>query len=232
MEKYSNFKFAMLIVTIVIIIAICVAFIAGIIVVIYYMFNPDEYYLEPGWDCDEQTFNNDYCELYSKKLEELQSLYQLTHENTLEYEDSENSSKLTFNMFCTDYTIVIKLNSSGSIYADLYYYHTEDISSNLDQIITVLSFINDFINYVTYDSITEYNAFEALVHQAIDNENKFASDIYHSDSIVGNIGYRVNLNEMNHGYYYMILKDTSIEKQSFTFDFHGLLKPLPLENTM
>ena len=235
MEKYSNFKFAMLIVTIVIIIAICVVFIGGMIMLIYNLFNPDEYYLEPGWSCDAETFNQDYCEAYTEKLEQLQSKYQLTHENKLEFENGENVSEITFNLYCVDYTIVIKLicgNALGHIHANLYYYRTENLMLELDKLMSVLSFMNDFINYASYDSITEYNAFETLVHQAIDNENKFASDIYHSDSIVGNIGYYVNLKELNNGYYYMALKDLSVEKQSFTFDFHGLLKPLPLENTM
>jgi hypothetical protein len=54
----------------------------------------------------------------------------------------------------------------------------------------------------------------------------FASENLHHDDTVGTLGYTVYLNYTEGGYYYMMGKNNSFEKESHRFYFKGLLKPI------
>ena len=138
-------------------------------------------------------------------------------------------------IYSEDYTIVIFLGNSargevGFYDLYLYYYNDDRLNGNYDVIKPVVEFANEITNILAYDTQTEENQFEKLYYEALSSDDKFASNYYHFDNSVGNVGYLVFLKPefSETGYYYMLQKKGSL-KPCFYFRFEGLLKPFDVE---
>ena len=135
-------------------------------------------------------------------------------------------------MYNEEFTASFCMNSDedlGTVYAALFYYGDEIPSDNYSDYSYLVSFFNDFINYVSYDSIKDGNHFENLYNEA-KNEGKLGKyEVLHFDNTIGNIYYSFSANGAESdtaGYYYMAEKKTGVKKACHEFEFEGLLRPL------
>lgn len=194
------------------------------------LFPEEQYYKGANWNCELDEFETIYLEIYTQKIEELKEKYSLSFSTKLDIENSTDSDhiKITFLLYCEEYTIRLNLSSSTSIgylYTYLYYYADNNDYHDYSKLQYLLGFINDFTNYVGYDTKTDKNYFDALYFDALDNEENFATYYYHYDSTIGNVGYIADLNS-EAGYYYMGACELTSDKPCSKFLFEGLLKPL------
>jgi len=188
-----------------------------------------QYYLGAGWDCDDETFANEYYPLYYNEIQRLKTLYGLECQERVDFDtrgDSVNFNVISYCLYSNYYTICLYLNNNGIAEYNvcLYYFVNDKSSDNHDDLTPLLGFINDFTNYVAYDTRTDCNHFERLFNDAV-LDGKYADYLYHYDSLIGNVGYTVYLSAPI-GYYYMAEFNSELEKSGYRFTFDGLLKPL------
>ena len=192
-----------------------------------------------GWYCDNSTFENEYYNYCNDEIVRLMDKYSLIGEFEYEEEryEANGNIRYTFYIYCEDYTIALKIancNRGDTGYYDLYlfYYNDNRLNENYDVIKPVVEFANEITNIIAYDTKTEENQFEKLYYEALKSDEKYASNYYHFDNSVGNVGYLVNLREdaggSSAGYYYMLQKHSSM-KPCYYFKFEGLLKPFDVE---
>ena len=182
-----------------------------------------------NWNCDDETFLNVYQPLYLAEIERLALKYGLDFECLIEYEE-DNTNKPSVFLYTDTYTIDLELanwykGARGLCEISLYYYGTEDGFGEYEDFRPCVEFLNDFTNYVAYDTKTDQNHFERLYNEALSGEKNYNGFIYHEDSSVGDVGYSLYLSYEG-GYYYMAKRDISIKKDCRFFKFKGLLKPL------
>ena len=192
-----------------------------------------------GWYCDNETFENQYFNYCNEEIVRLMGKYSLT--GTLEHEkhvDNDSSLSYHFYVYSEDYTVVIYIvngnrGDTGFYNLQLFYYNDNRLNESYDDIKSVVEFANEITNIIAYDTMTEENQFEKLYYEALISNKEYASNYYHFDNAVGNVGYYVNVGEdaggLSAGYYYMIQKHSSI-KQCYHFKFEGLLKPFENSN--
>lgn len=208
------------------------------LIVFAFIFNEvqERYYsIKADWSCDNQTFENEYCKLYNDEILRLKEKYSLACDYVVQSSTDENGDlAYNFYLYCEDYTIYIHTaNCSGGeigFYGiTAYYYGDQRLEGGYSSVKSVAEFLNEITNYMAYDTKDESNQFEILYYQAESSENKYASNYYHFDNYVGNIGYYVDLNEnaggLSAGYYYMLQKNSSL-KPCYKFSFNGLLKKM------
>ena len=192
-----------------------------------------------GWYCNDETFKNEYFNYCNDEIVRLMDKYSLT--GAFEYEEkryeANSNIRYTFYIYCEDYTILIKIancnrGDTGFYDLQLFYYNDDRLNENYDDIKSVVEFSNEITNIIAYDTKTEDNQFEKLYYEALSSDEKYASNYYHFDNTVGNVGYYVKVGEdaggLSAGYYYMLQKQSSI-KQCYHFTFEGLLKPFDVE---
>ena len=187
-----------------------------------------QYYLGAGWDCNDETFANEYYPLYYSEIQRLKALHGLECQERVDWDyDTMGNPKVTFYLYCEEYTFRLKLLGGSIGYYDGYlYYYAEDRSTDkYEEFKPLVEFLNDFTNYAAYDTKTDCNHFEKMFNDAISNGEKYSSFYYHYDSVIGNVGYYVQLTQEK-GYYYMAEFNSDIEKTCYLFSFDGLLKPL------
>ena len=188
------------------------------------------YYKSVGWNVSVQDFNQNYIPHYKEQLSLLAEKYSLSHQSIVDITNQATAVLYETYLYNEEYTIKIIIRNEVELATykiTLYYYGSE--MNNVDDYNTQkdsVNFINDFTNYVAYDSISEENKFEMLWQKAHMEEDLKASDRCHYDSLVGNIGYIVTLNDMYSGYYYMMQKNEDVNLICNTYSFSGLLKPL------
>ena len=219
--------------TIVAILTVIVLFVVPLTIIIYNNESNASYYLNSGWNCDNEKFKTFYSSRYSEKISELKALYDLHFDEKLEVISNEEYDGVTldFSLYCEEYTILFRLESFGAlgtVDANVYYFCDDTNKCELENIQALLSFTNDFINYVSFDSIKDGNE---LVRLFVESKSKpegeqFESNRYHYDSVIGNVGYYVSLIPQDWSYYYMTNGDEDIGKYGFRFGFEGLLQPL------
>ena len=191
-----------------------------------------------NWYCDNETFENQYITFCNDEIARLIEKYSLTC--NFEYEnDIDDDDDLAYDLYIysEDYTVAIHMancnrGDTGFYHLQLFYYNDDMLNENHDDIKPVVEFANEITNIIAYDTKTEENQFEKLYYEALNSEKKYASNYYHFDNAVGNVGYYVNVGEdaggTSAGYYYMLQKHSSI-KQCYHFTFEGLLKPFNAE---
>ena len=134
-------------------------------------------------------------------------------------------------MFNDEFTIIIRFNNGEELAfykIDLYYYGDSAASrENFENQRSLVNFINDFTNYVAFDTKTDKNYFEALYYECCE-EKTFASNYYHYDSIVGNVGYYICLNTDAFDYYYKMQEDGDCMAICNCYRFEGLLKSIDI----
>ena len=77
-----------------------------------------------------------------------------------------------------------------------------------------------------YDTITEYNCYEELYYQNIQNNTEYELEWIYFDNMVGNVKYIFEPKHKSAGYWYMLGKDESVEKTCYKFMFEGITIPL------
>ena len=192
----------------------------------------DSYFKEINWNCDKNTFLSYYDNLYSSKILELKQDYNLQYQEKKHIEDKgQQGVEICYYLYCGNFTIRLEMYNGkehGVCQAYLYYY-SENISLNeYEKVEPLVNFINDFINYVSYDAKNDTNHFETLYFEALHRESFFAKEELHFDHAVGSLYYLVDLygSSDTGGYYYMMEKNTSLQKECYRFEFEGLLKPI------
>ena len=191
-----------------------------------------------GWYCDNSTFENEYITFCNDEIARLMDKYSLTcnFEYEKDIDDKEDSDlAYDFYIYSEDYTVAIhiancNLGDTGFYDLRLFYYNDDRLNENYDDIKSVVEFANEITNIIAYDTKTEENQFEKLYYEALSSDEKYASNYYHFDNTVGNVGYLVFLKPefSGTGYYYMLQKKDSV-KPCFYFRFEGLLKPFNAE---
>ena len=200
--------------------------------------NRVEYFETTGWNCTDENFQTYYRGLYKAKIAELKELYDLTFS---EKESEEYNSKYQLCLYNDDFTIQIKFANGEELACyqiDLFYYGDSEASrKDYEKQRPLVNFINDFTNYVAFDTKTDKNYFEALYNECKKSKGKptviysyqydsIASNIYHYDSVVGNIGYSVTLNYNAYGEYYKMQGNSDCMAFCNHYSFYGLLKPI------
>ena len=191
-----------------------------------------------GWYCDNSTFENQYITFCNDEIVRLMDKYCLTgtfvYEEAINY-DGDSDLAYNFYIYCEDYTVSIHIANTargevGFYDLELYYYNDDRLNGNYDDIKPVVEFANEITNILAYDTKTEENQFEKLYYEALNSDEKYASNSYHFDNSVGNVGYLVFLKPefSDTGYFYMLQKKGSL-KPCFYFRFEGLLKPFDVE---
>ncbi|MBO5879862.1 MAG: hypothetical protein J6Q68_04860 [Clostridia bacterium] len=184
---------------------------------------PSDYVKECNWNCDEATFETEYCEAYNKKLDELILKYDLSLEREMLVDPEHYVADVMFYLHAEEYEIrfcMLHLSDFGVLYAyfDYYLEDKEDLQ-NLD-LTPQINFMNDFVHFVGYDTKIGKNHFESLYLEMLETDSS-ASYIYHKDDdylegLVSTIGYFVCTYEFETTTY-------------CEFRFKGLLKPLELD---
>ena len=187
--------------------------------------NRVEYYEKSEWHCTQEEFRGHYYDIYTEKIEELKYVYGIVCHKEEEF----FQKGYYIYLYRDDFTIVIKfLNDNDLAFynVDLYYYGDFDASrDDYKKQRSLVNFVNDFTNYVAFDTKTDKNYFESLYNECNKGE-PFASNKYHYDSIVGNVGYDVMLNTDAFSYYYKMQKNNNCIAVCNCYRFEGLLKPI------
>lgn len=187
------------------------------------------YYKEPGWNCDNEMFMGEYKDKYYAKICELKQKYNIECYEYVETEIEESNSTIRYFLYCESYTFKLNI-SSGAEYGEceliLYYYGEEDKAINYSNCENLVDFLNEFTNYVAYDTIKEYNCFEKLYYLNIQNNSDCESEWIYFDNMVGNVSYIFTPQHTAGGYWYMLGKDSTVQKTCYKFMFEGITIPL------
>lgn len=189
----------------------------------------NDYFLEANWNCDNETFLSYYDNLYMEKLQELKTKYNIECEEKREVEEDSNGAKISYYLYNENFTLILYLYSDNTyslMQSELYYYGKETLTEDYSDVQNIVGLYNEFVNYASFDAKTDSNHFEKLFFEALNDDDFFASENLHHDDTVGTLGYTVHLNYTDGGYYYMMEKNNSFEKESHWFEFKGLLKPI------
>lgn len=191
--------------------------------------NPDnDYYKEVGWNCTPESFADEYMPKYQEKINQLSHM--LESECQIRTTFFHDNTAAVISLYNECFTIVISL-AHFDFYGDyeilLYYYGTDGITQDAEAMRPYVQFINDFTNYVAYDTKTEdgQNHFLRLYEECMAT-GTFTSYNYHFDDLIGNVGYRVNANHEDGSHYMAAFDSTAEKKPCVFFAFEGLLKPL------
>ena len=193
--------------------------------------NDNDYYLGANWNVSKEVFVTEYYELYHTEIERVKEKCKFEcSENVICSETSSGGKKIEIYLYTDIFTISLNFTCREKIAyyrGYLYYYGNDGNYGKYEDFKHLVYFLNDFTNYVAYDTKTEENYFEKLYYEAEQDEDlrKGASYYYHYDSAIGNVGYAVDLGQ-EAGYYYMAAFDEDLEKYCYEFSFEGLLKPL------
>ena len=188
-------------------------------------YNDPYYFTKSGWDSkiEASYFETVYCEDYREKATELKEKYELKVETLEEIEEDYQ----VWYFYNDTYTIYVLMRIEGRYEIYLYFYGNENASINdFESQRNVVNFINDFTNYVAYDTITEENCFERLYNEACVSEEGYATYFYHYDSFTGNVGYNVVSNAEGSVYDRQMSKEKNAKNNRNSFSFKGVLKPL------
>ena len=190
----------------------------------------EDYYKGANWDCfdDSERFIEHYKPLYESKIEELKQNYSIECEEKFIQEPSGTAwKKLRYYLYNEDFTIELKVTSSGYINATLYFYGNEELSYDYEDYAHLVDFLNDFICYASYDAKKDCNYFKVL-YDKTKSEGKIAeNEEFHFDDFVGHLYYYVSTARVKTGgYYYMAEFDSSVEKMNYEVKFSGLLQPI------
>ena len=188
--------------------------------------NHVEYFEKTGWNATEENFRTDYYYAYIAKTEELKVLHNIEW-----YVEDEFFPKGYYVYLYDDhFTITIRFLEDGGLgfyCIDLYYYGDSNASrEDFEKQRPLVNFINDFTNYVAFDTKTDKNHFEALYYECSEGKS-YASNMYHYDSAIGNVGYSVAL-KIDKGYYHKMQKNDDYVAICNRYHFEGLLKPIDI----
>ena len=126
-----------------------------------------QYYKGAGWDCDAESFETQYSELYEKEMQLLLSQYNIDPQFDMSVESLENEkNKINICLYSEEYTFVFALTNIGwygGYNANLYYYDVESKDKDYAEFAHLVNLLNDFTNYVAYDTKNEENHFELLL---------------------------------------------------------------------
>lgn len=155
---------------------------------------PDDYLCEANWNCTDESFRTVYYAECSDKMGELKERYDLTFKDKTEFsETSTGNPQIIVTLYDKKYAMKFKFVNEvtvGWYDANLYYFgDLEDV----DLINKLTNFLNDFTNFVAYDTEKDFNCFEKLYHEVITEGKTWASKSQHFDDIVGNVGYQFQL---------------------------------------
>ncbi|MBQ8299262.1 MAG: hypothetical protein IJX99_05285 [Clostridia bacterium] len=191
----------------------------------------NEYIEGQNWDCfdDPERFIEHYKPLYESKIEELKQNYSIECEEKLIQEPPYGTKweMLRYYLYNEDFTIELKVTSSGHIKATLYFYGNEELSYDYEDYEHLVNFLNDFICYASFDAKKDCNYFKVL-YDKTKSEGKIAeNEEFHFDDFVGSLYYYVSTARVKTGgYYYMAEFDSSVEKMNYGVEFNGLLQPI------
>lgn len=189
-----------------------------------------------NWNVDNETFESENVVFYNEEILRLMNKYSLDCTLHTEKNYNENGKLIyDFYLYCEDYTIVINMVNGyelGFYKIAVYYYNDNRLNNNYNDIQPVVDFANEITNIIAYDTKMNENQFEKLYYDALNSEKKYATNYYHFDNIVGNVGYKVDVREntgsLSSGYYYMLQKE-HVAKSCYVFEFDGVLKQLITE---
>ena len=186
----------------------------------------ERYYgIKANWQCSDEEFENYYVPSYEKEILRLKEVYNLDCEYRSERYLSEHGYlKYTFYLYSEDFTVEMVSGASGYYDIVVYYFSEKRLEEDYACIKPLAEFSNDITNFMAFDTVTETNQFEVLYNKAKSSDKKYATNYYHFDNSVGNVGYYVSLNDLDCGYYYLANKDSSVEKPCHRMIFEGLLK--------
>ena len=186
----------------------------------------EEYALSTNWHCTKEEFIENYLPLYVDKVEELKAFYDVECVLTVDILYYYGINICLYNEVFTADMFLICRDSHATISSNLYFYGNESTLFNYNAQKVYVDLINDFVNYVAFDTKADENRFASLYLQSMQKEEKCASDHYHFDELVGYVGYSVDLDKDTFGNYYMCRGDFELETRANCFSFEGLLKPL------
>ena len=195
----------------------------------------EEYAKSTSWCCTKEEFTANYLPLYLNKIEQLKEFYGVECVLQTDIQRYDYFHIYLYNNFFTiEISFMNELSSNiekenwnyGSIWATLYFYGENGLISDYNAQKVYVDFLNDFVNYSAFDAKTNENRFASLFAECVQQEEPSKSDTYHFDQLIGYVGYNVTTNSELNGHYYMMEKDTALQKISNSFSFEGLLKPL------
>lgn len=186
----------------------------------------DNYSEEIGWDGSEKGFHTWYFNLYNAKIQEMLIEYEL--QDYFELVETRNErSDIKFHFYSEEYTLMIDMFNDSRGYAKyngvLYCYNIEDEPKDYSEVEFLVNFLNEFTNYVAYDTITDKNKFEEIYYELLASGETGEFEELHYDSLVGSTAYYVSLHHEYGVTYAMEPNDYSV---CYKFMFEGLLKPL------
>lgn len=204
--------------------------------VLYNIFKTPDYYKGTNWDQVSSEFDEVYIPAYQEKIDELLQQYGLTCESRIEKEvTAEGDTKVTIYVYNSQSTMRFRLSNLGSrghYKTDLFYYGMDaNDFYNRSTIEPYVHLINDFTRFAAYDTKNEEsdNHFLRLYDECVSGgtlRKDYESYTYYYDSLIGNVGYGINM-KREAGYFYMAKESSDAgERMCVHFDFEGLLKPL------
>ena len=198
----------------------------------------DDYIKSSNWNCTNEEFVEEYVEYYNSKIEELKAFYGIECLEIVKMQEHDNHIIYIKQFYNDEVTIEVLFANRSGLYGDYWvelYYFSENIDdlNNYEKQKKYVDFANDLTNAVAFDTKTDKNHFEALYFECL-NQTKIdfqaASNIYHFDQIVGDVGYGVAVHSDSYDYYHKIEKNENYDFLSNRFTFNGILKPLVLDS--
>ena len=192
--------------------------------------NRVQYYETASWNCTHDNFQTYYYDLYKAKIAELKSLYNIECEEVEEKSVYESSGREFYEMILFNDEFTIRINFANEVelaFYQIYLFYYGDLDASrgdYEKQRPLVNFVNIFTNYVAFDTKTDKNHFEALYYECSEGKS-YASNMYHYDSAIGNVGYSVALN-IDEGYYYKMQKNDDYVAACNRYHFEGLLKPI------
>lgn len=151
----------------------------------------NEYRDSSGWNITDIEFMDEYYNYYTTNINSLVSNYGLNFTRNVSIEDV---NRFTISYYNDDELVMFHfLNDSGGFgsFRSEYFFFSVDKDDLFDfsKYQTILSFITEVNELVAYDYQGSEDTYQELYNNNLGDEPN--TYYYHSDSIVGNVGYWV-----------------------------------------
>ena len=188
----------------------------------------NEYFSNINWHCTEEEFRDTYFNLYYEKIEALNDMYQIECEVTYEW---KNKNEIAFYIYNSSFTMHAELSNSmrnptrGYCDTYLYVYGDDAKLNDYDAQGIYVAYMNDFINYVAYDTITSENRFETLYKESMESNRTFAVDCF-CEPVIPYFTYEIHRQNTYGRYFYEMSMTNETDILCNRYEFRGALKPL------
>ena len=182
-----------------------------------------DYYKQTNWQYTDQEFMDLCFPLYLEKVEALKEVYEI--ECAIKVDLMPFGADIyLYNENFTMSLFLANRGYCGDCRLELYFYGDDDTLYNYEEQKKYVNFLNDMTIFAAFDTKTE-NRFDSLFAECLEKNETFASDRYHFDTLIGNVGYDVSLGRTQDSYYYMMKGNSEVKIKSNRYRFEGLLKP-------